>query len=231
MLFQTAQDLAYLTISDNETDQFFITPAQMSSFANKALDEIVESAQHIEGVVTDTTEIGQNEYESRTLMPRILRVEVDGKPIRPTTQLELRKYGHDWLSHTGRPERYYLDGLRTNTEKTYIGLYPASSAEYVLRVTYIAEPATVSLAVAMNIPEWCSEAVVWSMLADIYLVDTEIMNVEASAFYRYLFEGYVDRIRARSFSKLPKAWSYQTGPAYDRHHTDWDNFPEEIPSP
>ena len=231
MLYQEALDMAYAAISDNETDQFFITTDQMSAFVSKALREMVESTEYDDTVITDSLEIGDGTFTPLEDLSRVWRVEVDGQPLRTTTQGELRRYGVDWRSHTGLPRYYFLDEIASNPDHRIIGLYPASNAVYSIRVTVYGYPAALVAGTEMSIPDWCAEAVVWSMLADCYMVDTEIQNIEVSAFYRYLFESTVDRLRSRSFDRLPKAWSYQkSGEGYDELSV-WNNFPEEIPAP
>ena len=230
MLFQAIQDIIYNTISDDETNQHYITPAQIAAYGNKALQEIVERTEHYEST-SGSTIPADTATAAVSNVSRFKRVEVDYEAMRPVTQSELRKYGYDWRARTGKPRFYYTDELRTDSDVTTIGLYPATSASYNLLVTIIRTPAAVSLTSHMNLPEWCSEAVAWSILSDVYATDTEIMNLEASSFYRAIFDEAVIRIRIRSFDRLPKAWSYQSGPPDGSDTSLWNNFPEEIPAP
>jgi len=231
VLYQAARDMAYATISDNETDQYFISVEQMESFANKALRELVEATAYHECSTEWTTSSGTSGIAMGDTLSRVLRVEVDYQVLRTTTQASLRRNGYDWREHTGLPRYYYADELGMSSDGKLIGMYPTPDATYNLRVTFVCNPDDVAIAEDMGIPEWCAEAVVWSMLSDIYKVDTEIMNVEVSNFYDYLFKDATKRIRARSYSKLPKSWSYKTGPSDGNLMTIWNNLPEEIPQP
>ena len=216
--YQDVADLVYGLINDNETSQRLMTTSQFEIWCNSALSELSEHAEFVDIESTRTLEIGVGEYAVNGGDAEVLNVwryEIEDEYIDPTTTGKLYKSSRTWQEQSGQPRWYYMDSLRVNTSASVgFGLWPKPNAAYVLRTISTQTPAFVdyaNIADKVMLPLWCTQSLVWGVLALFYSSESRLQNTDASKFYRMLFDECMTRLRARSYARLNRSKAYGSG--------------------
>lgn len=215
--FQELADLFYGFVGDSEANQDFFTTTQVEFYANKALQSINEEAEYYEYLepfvtVSGTSEYILNETGATALNDRsgnttlsLSRLEVDDERIYPITQSELRRHDQDYQSRSGEPYWYYRDEIQVD-EEFRIGLWREPNAVFSCMAYLVIVPRALSFNEAslnVQIPGWAMGAMLYSMLADAYSTAGKLHNRKTAKYFRVMYVDIVDRLKARSFGKLP----------------------------
>jgi len=230
--FADLKSMFYESVRDREDVQSMFQSNQVTYWCNKALAELAENVEFIDEDIMTATVSGTNDYELADDQMRISRVEVDDKKMCPTTTQKLEALDPRWAERPGTPTRYFTDGLQVVDGTLHIGLWSTPSAVLDVRVSVYGMAHVVSDdddGQALQVPSWFAYNILWSMLSDAYLAKTNVQNLEASKFYRVLFDDAKRRLRLRSFARLPKLWAYETGSNYTGRAID--RMPLHIPAP
>jgi|GEM_PF-6820227 len=212
MTFAEFKALFYEAVHDAEGTHAFFSATQVTNWTNKALREMAEATQFYDLQITFNTSSGYPQYALGSNIFNVWRVEVDNRKMEPTTIQRLMETRTNFRARSGRPVAYYLDGVTTNPDQYQIGLWEKPNATYASRALAHGMP----VAVAdddeddnMHVPDWMAYAVLWSVMSDAYKADTRVQNLEASSFYRHVFDDHLNRLKVRSFNKLPKDWHFR----------------------
>ncbi|RKX43972.1 MAG: hypothetical protein DRP64_07425 [Verrucomicrobia bacterium] len=195
---------------------YFFADATIDRFANRALEETCERARYKDKAELVNVVGGTAVYPVTSDGYDIFRVEYDDEILYPITREALRHQDRDWATRTGLPRFYYLDEIYASAQNYMtVGLWetPSTSVTNGLRIWYHVVPnapastSALTKAVAVDIPEWASSAVLYFMLSLAYKVDTKIQNAGASALYSALYEDVLSRLIIRSNDRQPKTWT------------------------
>ena len=211
-----------------EGSNVYFTANQVVRWCNKALQELAEDCLHLD------SEEGDDETSATFSVTgfSVWRVEIDDEVVTPISLSALARDVRRWREVVGRPRYWYIDGLAENDDTggaVRVGLYPTPSVEYSWRAYARDFPVDVSDALdtrEMEVPDWAHIGVLHSMLADALSSETRIQNLAAAGVYRGMFEDVKDRLRQRSFSKMPVERPVGSGRV--RTVGIWDQLPDDI---
>ncbi len=217
--YQDLLDAFYAVTSDTEV---LFPTATVDSYANQCLAEIAEHCDVIEQSTTTTTTAGTAVYVFNALFDNsytLKRVEVDYEKVLATSRKELYGWNRMWQAQTGPAKWYYVDGLRDFDDTGLpVALWPTPSASGVhLRAVYSVAPARLSAAsgtALVMLPTWAVPGLLWGMLSMAYYAETRVQNLGAAAVFRRLYDDVLDRLRGRSYAKLPKTVAWGSQPSY-----------------
>jgi len=230
--YKKIKDMFYESVRDREDVQALFQADQVAFWCNKALAELAESVEYIDEEIDTTTVSGTGTYELADDQMRINRVEVDEKKLFPTTTQKLETMDPRWAQRTGTATRYYTDTIQGADGTLNIGLWSTPSSALDIKVCVYGMANVVSDAEeteCLQVPSWFAYNILFSMLSDAYMAETNIQNFQAAQFYRILFDDAARRLRIRSNSRLPKDWAYETGT--QKPGRAIDRMPLHIPSP
>ena len=203
-------DAFYPLIGDSITAGTFVNSTQAYALANKAVRNLADESRCID-VITALTWTAS----SSTWVPTsgadydfvsLWRVEVDDEKVLPITKDELRRRDREWQQRTGTPYLYYLDEeARDAAGNMTIGLYPTPDANVTVRFYaaingYRGNNTTEYI----QLPKWAVPGVLYSMLADFYRMPGVRRNMQASKFYKALYDDVKARLVQESNARLPK---------------------------
>lgn len=220
--YQDILDAFYAIVGDTQAGEVWFSTDNVDSYANQCLSEIAEHCDVIEQSIATTTTAGTALYVFNALFDNsyaLKRVEVDYQKVLATSRKELYGWNRMWQAQTGPAKWYYTDGL-TDFDETGIpvALWPTPSASGVsLRAILSVAPSRVSAAsgaTAVRLPTWAVPGLLWGMLSMAYYAETRVQNLGAAAVYRRMYDDVLDRLRGRSYAKLPRTVAWGSKPSY-----------------
>lgn len=217
--YQDLLDAFYAMTSDTEV--LFSTDT-VDSYANQCLAEIAEHCDVIEKSVTTTTTNGEAVYVFNALFDNtytLKRLEVDYEKMTPTNRKQLYSWNRMWQAATGPAKYYYTDGLSDFDDTGLpVALWPTPSADGVsIRAILSVAPGTVAASsgtAVVMLPTWAVPGLLWGMLSMAYYAETRVQNLGAAAVFRRMYDDVLDRLRGRSYAKLPKTTAWGSQPSY-----------------
>ncbi len=234
--WQDVKDFFFPALQDTETGQRFFTTTQALAWANAGLWELGQHAQYYDLVETQNTADADAAYfyGPDGLPPYGLwRVEIDDEAIRPTTIEMVTGLDRTWESRTGQPGFYYLNDSLEAMDHSQISLWEKPDGIYELRTYAYGVPAQVSDSAdtdSLQVPQWAIYGVLWYMLSEAFLADTRRQSLDASGFYRMLYDDTLERLQDRANSRLNKRWVVAgEGHKFDKGF--WSNLPDTITGP
>jgi hypothetical protein len=213
-------DMFYDLIKDSATSQRLATTDQVDVWANAAMSELAEHAEYIDYVV-DTVETGTiitgiasiSVGSTEGDLMGLWRVEIDDDAIYPTTTRELYKSSRTWQAQTGEPRWYYLDSMRDDDDIT-VGLWPKPSSNYGLRMIFTTTGDDLDYAnkdERVMLPLWAVPGLLWGIMHRFYESESHMQNLKAGQFYKLVYNDFVERVKARSYSRLNRFKAYGEG--------------------
>lgn len=218
--WQDILDLFYGVIGDDATVGTWVPATTAELFANQCLVEIGESCSLNEKTISTVTVAGTSEYVFNSTGNEtygLVRVECDEQKLLATNKKQLFRWNRWWHSSSGTPKWYYRDGLNDFDEVGLpVALWPKPAASDVsLRAVLSVAPDAVdndSPTDVVTVPLWAVPVLLWGMLSLAYQSETRLQNLKAAQVFRRMYADALDRLRARSVGRLPRAMSYGSKP-------------------
>lgn len=233
--WQDVLDAFYGITGDTQSGGTWFSAATVESWANQVLVEMAEHADIIEKDISTVTVAGTAEYTFNTSGHAtfgIKRLEVDNEKMTPTDKRQLFASNRSWATASGTPKWYYRDGLNDFDEAGLpVALWPTpGSSGVAVRAVLSVAPDAVDNDTAtaeVLLPLWAVPGLLWGMLAIAYNAETRLRNLKTAQVFRSMYNDVVDRLRSRSYGRLPRSVAYASKPARG-HGLDWrQRFPSD----
>lgn len=233
--WQDVLDAFYGIAGDTQAGGAWFPAATVESWANQVLVEMGEHCDIIEKVIDTVTVAGTAEYTFNTTGHAtfgVRRVEVDNEKMIPTDKQRLFRENRSWSTVSGQPKWYYRDGLNDFDEVGLpVALWPnPGTSDVLLRAVLSVAPDAVDNDAGTSevlVPLWAVPGLLWGMLETAYSAETRLRNLKTAQVFRTMYNDVVNRLRSRSFGRLPRSVAYASRP--DRGHgLDWrQRFPAD----
>ncbi len=233
--WQDVLDAFYAITGDTQSGGVWFSAATVESWANQILAEIGEHCDLIEKRISTVTTAGYAEYTFNTTGSTtyaVKRVEVDDEKMLPTNKARIAQHDRSWETNTGTPKWFYCDGLTAfDSNGITVGLWPVpGTSDVSLLAVLSVAPESVDNDLGTSevlLPLWAVPGLLWGMLAMAYSAETRLRNLKTAQVFRLMYDDVLERLRSRSFSKLPRSVAFAGQPSRG-HGPGWmQHFPAD----